>query len=482
MSTNDFPAHVLPALAILAAAAVTLHLTTHRSKKEVTNDIKATLKDGFCGHNNILISRLPLPQSNASSCATLLGLFHEQDTQVTVHGDSLISSKKSWEAVVASFGHSRVLPGLGQFSKNAHPYKLSSADGSYDFYTIRGNGTHAVEINRATLITILILSNARTIYEYSDSSGYRGAFGSWTGQWYINWRAGQPAVVTLKPHDSHSPATDVYPPTFPARVDRCVQMMAGVVVDAATPGSFSVAFPGRLAPGHYRLKHQKNGFGLSHGSRHIYNMNGGKVFEIDFLFPQPMEYFEVKEAKEKYLLTLPSTKGERDVSLHVSEEDYLTLCKALDDLPWANLSWSMHRGMRDLLLEVAADHMNTYRDELAQRLRDAARTHHPQLVNSGWNSDFAKHQMGEMAASAVLAGRGNSGDAVRIVTALAEQIHGGTTQERDTTSFWENIGKNPRSRLEPDDIVALVKVFVLEWSQEFNYQMYHQLPITLLFG
>lgn len=478
MPTNDFPSRVLPALAVLAAASVTLHLTTSRSKKEVTNEIKASLKDGFCGHNDILISRLPLPQASPSSWATLLRLFHEHDAQVTVRGDNLVSSKKSWEALEASFGHSRVLPDIRQFSNDAHPHKLSSADGSYDFYTTRGHGTHAVQINRATLIALLVLSNARTIYEYSDSSGYRGAFGSWTGQWYINWRAGQPAVVTLKPHDSHSPATDVYPPTFPARVDRCVQMMAGVVVDAAAPEAFSVAFPGRLAPGHYRLKHQKNGFGLSHGSRHIYNMNGGKVFGIDFLFPQPMDEFDVQDSHDKLCFPLPSLTGDRSVILHLSQEDHRTLFKALDRLPWANLSWSMHRGMRDLLIHVATDYMTDHRDELAQRLRDAAQTYHAQLVSSGWNTDFVKHQMGEMAANAVLAGRGNSGDAVRIVTALAEQIHGGTTQQRDVTSFWEN----PGTKLGPDAIVALVKVFVLEWSQEFNYQMYHQLPITLLFG
>lgn len=31
-----------------------------------------------------------------------------------------------------------------------------------------------------------------------------------------------------------------------------------------------------------------------------------------------------------------------------------------------------------------------------------------------------------------------------------------------------------------DDIVALTKVFVLEWSQELDYQLYHDLPVELL--
>jgi hypothetical protein len=486
MLPNESSFGVFLLLLVLTAIAVVVRLTrwtSNRSKKEVTHEIKASLKDGFCGHNDILISRLPLPQAHASSWATLLRLFHEHSAQVTVHGDVLISSKKSWKALEASFGHARTRADLSQIPGEAQLHKLSSADGSYDFYTSRGNahGTHAVQINRATLITLLTLSNGRTIYEYSDASGYRGAFGSWTGQWYINWRAGQPAVVTLKPHDSHSPATDVYPPTFPARVDRCVQMMAGVVVDATAPMSFSVAFPGRLAPGHYRLEHQKNGFGLSHGSRHIYNMNGGKVFEIDFLYPRPIDYVD---KKEDFCLKLPSLQDDRDVLLHVSSQEHRILEEALDKLPWANLSWSMHRGMRDLLLACACDRMNQYRAPLARQLRDAAQKYHAQLVNSGWNSDFAKSQMGEMASSAVLAGRGNSGDAVRIVTALAEQIHGGTAAQRDTTSFWTGglADVSKETQLQPDEIVALVKCFVLEWSQDFNYQMYHQLPLTLLLG
>ncbi|KAL5428779.1 hypothetical protein PMIN04_000646 [Paraphaeosphaeria minitans] len=390
MPTNDFPSRVLPALAVLAAAA--------------------SLKDGFCGHNNILISRLPLPQASPSSWGllTLVRLFHEHDAQVTVRGDTLVSSKKSWADLETGPRYSRVLgtvPNLRSFSSDAQPRKLRSADGSYDVYdTARGHGTHAVRINRATLINILVLSNARAIYEYSDASGYRGAFGSWTGQRYIDWRAGQPAVVTLRPHDSHAPTTDVYPPAFPARVGRCVRMMAGVVVDAASPESFGAAFPGRLAPDRYRLKHRRNGFGLSHGSRHTYNMNGGKVFEIDFLFPEPVLEMDAQGAggwrapRSSICLALPSLSGDDGVEVDVSWQDEKTLSKALDRLPWTNLSWSMHRGMRDLLLAVAHESMEQHRDTLARSLRDAAQTYHAQLVCSGWDGDFAKKRMGEMAA------------------------------------------------------------------------------------
>lgn len=32
------------------------------------------------------------------------------------------------------------------------------------------------------------------------------------------------------------------------------------------------------------------------------------------------------------------------------------------------------------------------------------------------------------------------------------------------------------------DVVALVKCFVLEWSTDFDYQMYHDLPLTMEFA
>lgn len=440
MPRNEIPLYILLTTALTALAY------RQRNSRAKVPRIEAGLKDGFCGHNEIFITRLPIIQGDATSWGTLLHLFHEQDAPVTLQGNRLASPKESWKDLTTIDVHKQT------------------------------NGT-GVTISRTTLIALLILSNARIIYEYSDSSGYRAALGSWTGQWYITWRAGQEAIVSLKPHDSHSPASDVYPPCFPARVDRCVQMMAGVILNASAPHSFSVAFPGRLAPGRYRLEHQPKGFGLSHGSRHIYNMNGGKVFEIDFLFPRPMED---GDEDEKLCLRLPSLEADRPVWLYIPAQVHVILAEAMDRLPWGNLSWSVHRGMRDVLLAFARRTMNDHRQALAQTLRDAAHRYHAQLSKAGWDISFAKSYMAEMAASAVLAGRGNSGDAVRIVTALAEQVHGGNVAQRDETIFWREPQQKPGDGiLGRDAIVALVKCFVLEWSVDFNYQIYHQLPITL---
>lgn len=111
--------------------------------------------------------------------------------------------------------------------------------------------------------------------------------------------------------------------------------------------------------------------------------------------------------------------------------------------------------------------------------------------------------MADLAAGAVLAGSGNSGDAVRIVTDIAAVWYEGRRRRRtgdgldsivsfDETMFWrvphqqveeagEEVG-GERGELSSMAVVALVKFFVLEWSVELDYQMYHDLPLELYLG
>jgi hypothetical protein len=89
--------------------------------------------------------------------------------------------------------------------------------------------------------------------------------------------------------------------------------------------------------------------------------------------------------------------------------------------------------------------------------------------------------MGEMAASAVLAGQGNSGDLVRVVTDIVLTIVGDwDISQLDEVHFWRHAESD--RTLDLPGIVALTKLFVVEWSNEFDYQMYHELPISLYFG
>jgi hypothetical protein len=79
-----------------------------------------------------------------------------------------------------------------------------------------------------------------------------------------------------------------------------------------------------------------------------------------------------------------------------------------------------------------------------------------------------------------LAGNGNSGDLVRVVSDIVLVF--AENQDRsqlDTVRFWRL--PEDRRNLDVNAVIALTKVFVLEWSNEFDYQLYHDLPISLYF-
>ena len=86
-------------------------------------------------------------------------------------------------------------------------------------------------------------------------------------------------------------------------------------------------------------------------------------------------------------------------------------------------------------------------------------------------------------SESVQAGSGNSGDSVRVVTDAALLLSAENPEQLDETDFWRK-GRHEKSQgsdLSPNAIVALKKCFVLEWSVESDYQMYHDLPPELLF-
>jgi hypothetical protein len=104
---------------------------------------------------------------------------------------------------------------------------------------------------------MLVLTNARPAFSYSDASGFRAGYASYNGQWYITWQIGQPAVIQFSPHDSHKTDADVYPLSFTQRTNCCPRMVAGVI---AAPSSLQLAFCGRRPPGIYVLEYVVKGF------------------------------------------------------------------------------------------------------------------------------------------------------------------------------------------------------------------------------
>lgn len=147
----------------------------------------------------------------------------------------------------------------------------------------------------------------------------------------------------------------------------------------------------------------------------------------------------------------------------------------------------MHRGMRDILLAYGKSIMDGYRVELAESLKQAVLENESLLILKDWAPDMVSGNMPNIVYSSAMAGMGDSGDIVRVVTEVAKLLVTESGSALDETFFWRKPTKGTHQDdqalqfpLGSDAIVALTKFFVLEWSQEFDYQMYHNLPMHLL--
>lgn len=209
---------------------------------------------------------------------------------------------------------------------------------------------------------------------------------------------------------------------------------------------------------------------------------GGKVYEIDFLFARRSS---TDVAEDIIKLTVPSTEKGRDAIFWVPAKKQGILARLLDCLHWSPLSWSIHRGLRDILLAFSNATMDKFRSNFAQRLREVVEKRLDRLEARGWESDFIRDSMPDITFGSVMAGVGNSGGSVRVVTDAALLLWDGTPTGLDETTFWRDQLRSPSPPDEPltsQMVVALTKCFVLEWSAELDYQSYHDLPAELLFG
>ena len=443
--------------------------------------IYAKLVDGFCGLNVIGVSRLPIEKPGKASWTALLVIFHEQvPNLICESGTRNYGPKTKTDLLTRHIKKQRSVGTIDVEASSGLRQEMQRWDYLETRELTRYNSSTCIVISRTTLITILGLCNARTTFRYSDASGLRASYASYCGYFYVEWPLGAPAVVHFYPLDSHTTSTDVYPVMFQVRVDKCVQMMAGVIT-SADGTSFQCAFPGRKPPGKWILEYQRKGFPGAHGSRHLYNLMGGKVCEVDFLLARRMEEETPSSSVE---LRMPSTDKNTQLSLLIPETEQKILEQALDSLPWSSLSWSIHRGLRDVLVAYAKPTMDKHRPHLAFRLREFIHEQPEQLEANGWAGTFVRGAMAELAANSVLAGSGNSGDSVRVVTdtALLLSLSKKDSTVLDETDFWrsERHDLSEDSPLSAAAIIALTKCFVLEWSVEFDYQIYHDLPPELL--
>jgi hypothetical protein len=114
---------------------------------------------------------------------------------------------------------------------------------------------------------------------------------------------------------------------------------------------------------------------------------------------------ENESSEGDVIIRLPNKEdGVPDVLLYVGNQESAVLDEALDSLPWSSLSWSIYRGLRDILTAYSKQRIDHHRNRLANTLRVAVLNRSEKLIARGWDSRFVSCEMADMVSIAVLVG------------------------------------------------------------------------------
>ncbi|KAI4199290.1 MAG: hypothetical protein LQ346_002599 [Caloplaca aetnensis] len=462
----------------------------------------------YClGEKKLRVSRSPIGKVGVASWTTLLAVFHPSLSHLSDqsdHGPHLKTIRRSTTAAESRGTHSEASTG-GEQSSFEVPWHHRLSKRPLVFY----KEVACTTIPRTTLIVFVLLSSADESYRYDGPAGLRLGYGGYNGTFQIDWPIGQRATLSFKAHERYQRGTDVFPTYFQRRPSKCIDMVVGIV-NRGTDGSnklSKVAFAGRKPPGRWLLKLLPKRFGAQRAAPDLFNLLGGLAYEVDFLFRERLTDDAIIPSHAR-ALQVPSLEVDRTAIVYVRDQENTVIADCLDHLPWSPLAWSIHRGLKDLIVAYAQPFLSAYREPLARTLAEAVSEHSFALQHRGWDAAFVHEWMAEQAASAILyvvrtitpiskhaerwltAGprrRGDdraSGDTCRVITGLAELIWQSVESGMDKTIFWATNREIPPAqpagtKLSPDTVVAIIKVYLVRWSRDFDYDVYHKLPVTL---
>jgi hypothetical protein len=440
--------------------------------------------DGCLNQTTLHLSRKPIYATGKPKWTILLAVFHPHAVKIPDWHSSETALGKDEKPFLITIDESAAPSGSPSLATLAQwPDLLETSPLIYH------QGVACVTMSRPTLITFLLLSQARQIYRYSDASGLRTSYGSYNGTYQIEWPLGGRSTVTFIAHGGHSRGVDSHPETFPRRPRKCIEMGIGIIdlTGDHSGSAFSgrkVAFAGRKATGRWVLERLLNRYSAQRTAADLYNTLGGLSHEVDYLFRRRLEDDE-PEPPHALLLRVPSLGNGEESLLYLAQGEMEGIAECLDYLPWSPLAWSIHRGMKDILVAYGRQTLKTYRNALAAAFHKAVEEKGQTLVKQGWSPKFVAESMANQAASAILGGEECSGDGCRVVSAVTllvgDKVEGDASL--DLTTFWRNTMRTPMedqeihgSDLTSDTVVALVKLFLVQWSHEFDYGMYFDLP------
>ena len=143
--------------------------------------IAANMADGFCGTQVLHVTRIPTTLPGAAGWSLLLSMFHPKNPAPPLPITST--------AAAAPENHDQAEKGVAVAATADARLKTSGDDGFGDWDSlktqslIRHKSDACVVISRTTLIAILILTNARPVFQFSDAPGFRAGYASYCVQW-----------------------------------------------------------------------------------------------------------------------------------------------------------------------------------------------------------------------------------------------------------------------------------------------------------
>ena len=315
--------------------------------------------------------------------------------------------------------------------------------------------------------------------------------------WQVHWPLGGFVEMEFFPLDSHDEGQEKHPPSFQRRVDKCIMMLIGILECQALG---KLTFPEPKDQGDSVLKLLEKGFASNGKPTHLLNMMGGIPYTVDYLYRQTVPEDDEAAHMHRVKLMIPTPdldlnrkpvkpweKGHKYSNVYVPLAEESILATALDCLPWSSLGWSVHRGMQCLLVAYGERVMHAYRRAFAHTLKMAVRTHATVLERQSGSPSIVQDHMPDNVATSVMEVGGDSGDSVRIVTAAARLLNDQPDHQLDETHFWRRfVGKDasievPETEpLDGDAVIALTKLFVLEWSNELDHRLYEDHPLHML--
>lgn len=448
------------------------------------------------GCDTIYLSGHPLPGTGIPSWTTFLREFHASDLRVTrsiAFGNFSNHPDRVEKGLAWDFNYNRNvrdeishLVNSGKTHSSEEYWKKELKKQTLVMY----NGIASTIIDSTTLIVFILLSQMTAEYRHDGPMGLSITFVGYTGKLRI--KSATETVVEYEAFRDVQKGQNPYPISFCRKPRDCVHMGLGVV--DRNPED-KIAFDDRK-PGDgksYVITLQRKGYHAQGYANDVYDLMGGRSIDVDFLVYEPVEDDQARMTAGLY-----SFKAESGYSLYLDQHMYAILADCLDKLPWSVLGWSIHEGMKDVLLGFASASLDLYRQELAILFRMAATTYADNLIAKEWKEGFVRTRVPDIVGAA-FDDRLKSGNVCRVIAALAEEIweHGlptSTTAHQpadlitEPTKFWKDQLKDPqhwfvkpvKKSLDPDGVVALTKAYFLKCSYDFDYRVYHKLPQKMI--